>query len=48
MFVAGIRFPRKVINREKSGRVITMNFEKIVLNEAFAASDFAVPDLQPN
>jgi hypothetical protein len=48
MFVDGIRFPRKVINREKTGRTVTMNFEKIVLNEVHPAADFAVPDLQPN
>jgi hypothetical protein len=48
MFVDGIRFPRKVINREKTGRTVTMNFEKIVLNEVHPAADFTVPDLQPN
>jgi hypothetical protein len=48
MFVNGIRFPRKVSNREKSGRVVTMNFEKIVLNETYPASEFSVPALQPN
>lgn len=48
MFVNGIRFARKVSNREKSGRTVTLNFEKIVLNETFPASQFAVPPLQPN
>ena len=48
MFVNGIRFARKVSNREKSGRTVTLNFEKVVLNEVFPASDFAVPPLQPN
>lgn len=48
MFVDGIRFPRKVSNREKSGRTVTMHFEKIVLNEKHPASEFAVPALQPN
>jgi hypothetical protein len=48
MFVNGIRFARKVSNREKSGRTVTLNFEKVILNETFPASDFAVPPLQAN
>jgi hypothetical protein len=48
MFAEGIRFPRKVSNREKSGRTITMTFDRIVLNENYPAGDFAVPALQPN
>ncbi|SDR77258.1 hypothetical protein [Opitutus sp. GAS368] len=48
MFVNGIRFARKVSNREKSGRIVTLNFEQVVLNETFPASDFAVPPLQAN
>jgi outer membrane lipoprotein-sorting protein len=48
MIVNGIRFPRKVSNREKSGRTVTMNFDKIVLNEKHPASEFAVPAMQAN
>ncbi len=48
MVVDGIRFARKLINREKNGRIVTMTFEKIILNERHPASEFAVPALQPN
>lgn len=48
MFAQGIRFPRKVSNRDKSGKTVTMTFEKIVLNEAYPASEFAVPALPAN
>ena len=48
VFVDGIRFARKVRNREKSGRTVTLSFEKVILNETFPASDFAVPPLQAN
>jgi len=48
MFAQGIRFPRKVSNRDKSGKVVTMTFEKIVLNETYPAREFAVPDLPAN
>ncbi len=48
MFVDGIRFARKISNREKTGRTITMNLDKITLNEVHPASEFTVPSLQPN
>ncbi len=48
MFANGIRFPRKVSNREKSGKTVTMTFEKVVLNEVYPASEFAVPALPAN
>lgn len=48
MFAQGIRFPRKVSNRDKSGKTVTMTFEKIVLNEGYPASEFAVPVLPAN
>lgn len=48
MFAQGIRFPRKVSNRDKSGKTVTMTFEKVVLNEAYPAREFAVPDLPAN
>lgn len=48
MFAQGIRFPRKVSNRDKSGKTVTMTFEKIVLNEAYPAGEFSVPALPAN
>jgi hypothetical protein len=48
LFANGIRFPKKVSNREKTGKVVTMTFDKIVLNEKYPASDFAVPALPAN
>jgi hypothetical protein len=48
VFAGGIRFPRKVINREKNGRTVTMTFEKIAVNETYPATDFAVPALPAN
>lgn len=48
MFAQGIRFPRKVSNRDKTGKTVTMTFEKIVLNETYPAREFAVPDLPAN
>lgn len=48
IFANGIRFPRKVTNREKDGRAITMVFDQVILNETHAASEFAVPALREN
>lgn len=48
IFSHGIRFPRKVVNRDKDGRATTMVFESVVLNEAHAASEFTVPALREN
>ena len=48
ILVQGVRFPRKVSNRDKSGHVITMVFEQVILNEPHAASEFAVPALRAN
>ncbi len=48
MFAGGIRFPRKVTNREKGGRTVTMTFEKIAVNESYPAGDFAVPAVSGN
>ena len=44
--VNGVRFPRKITNREPSGKVTTILFDKIVLNENVPAGEFAVPALQ--
>ncbi len=48
MMASGIRFPKKVSNREKSGKTVTMTFDKITLNEVHPAADFAVPALPTN
>ena len=48
LMAAGIRFPKKVSNREKSGKTVTMTFDKITLNEVRPTSDFAVPALPTN
>jgi hypothetical protein len=48
IIVQGVRFPRKVSNRDKAGRVITMLFDQVILNEPHAASEFAVPALRAN
>ena len=44
--VNGIRFPRKLINREPNGKVTTIMLDKVVVNESVPASEFAVPSLQ--
>lgn len=48
IFVNGIRFPRKVSNRDRNGRTTNMVFDQIFLNEPHAASEFAVPALREN
>lgn len=48
IFANGIRFPRKVVNRDKGGRATTMVFDQVILNESHAASEFAVPALREN
>lgn len=44
----GIRFPRKVINRDKAGHTIVMAFDQVILNEPHAPAEFAVPTLRAN
>ncbi len=44
--VDGIRFPRKIVNKDPNGRVTTIIFDRIVLNESFPPSRFAVPSFQ--
>lgn len=46
MRVSGVRFPRRVVNKAPDGSVTAITFEKVVVNEAFPAEDFAVPSLQ--
>ena len=48
MTVNGVRFPRKVINKDANGQVQTLAIDKVVLNERVPASEFAVPDLPAN
>ena len=48
MIANGVRFPRKVINKGANGQATTITFDKVVLNESIAASEFAVPTLQGN
>lgn len=45
MIVNGIRFPQKVINTAPNGRSTTITFDKVTVNEPFAAESFAVPTL---
>jgi hypothetical protein len=48
MLVNGIRFPRKVVNREATGKQVIMVFEQVVLNEVYPAGEFSVPALPVN
>lgn len=43
IFVNGVRFPKKVINKAPSGRSTTITFEQVFVNESFPAETFAVP-----
>lgn len=47
MFVQGLRFPRRLINRTGGGVVSTITFESVAINEPFPAETFAVPALMP-
>ena len=44
--VQGVRFPKRVVNKSATGVVTAISFDKITVNEAFAADTFAVPSLQ--
>ncbi len=46
LLAGGVRFPRRVINKAPNGSVTAISFDKVVLNEDFAADTFAVPSLQ--
>ncbi|AOS43402.1 hypothetical protein Verru16b_00445 [Lacunisphaera limnophila] len=48
LFVNGIRFPRRVINKAPNGSVTAIVFEQVKVNEVFAADTFSVPSLQTN
>lgn len=49
MVVDGIRFPRSIVTTTKNAKgemqSVTINFEKITLNENFPSATFAVPSL---
>lgn len=47
LFVSGIRFPRKVVNKAQNGRLTTITFDKVTVNESFPADTFAVPSFEP-
>jgi hypothetical protein len=43
MFVGGIRFPRKMLNRTAEGRITVITFEKVTVGERFPAEVFSFP-----
>jgi outer membrane lipoprotein-sorting protein len=49
MVVNGVRFPRSIVTATKNAKgetqTVTINFEKVTLNEPFPATMFAVPSL---
>ena len=45
LIVNGIRFSKRVINRNADGKTQTLNIESLTLNESFPKSLFAVPAL---
>lgn len=45
MTVNGIRFPKRVINRTPDGKMTTITFDRVTLNESRPDSDFEVPSL---
>jgi outer membrane lipoprotein-sorting protein len=49
MIVDGVRFPRSIVTATKNAKgelqTVTINFEKIVLNQTFPAQQFRVPAL---
>lgn len=48
MIVNGVRFPKKVINKAPNGPTTTIVFERIELNVAVPAGEFAVPTFKAN
>ena len=49
IMASGVRFPKTIVQTNKAGagqiQTITLNFEKVTVNEAMPASLFAMPDL---
>jgi len=48
LIVNGVRFPQKVINKAPNGTTTTIVFDKVEVNPAVAASEFAVPTFRAN
>ena len=46
IIVNGVRFPRKVLNQAQGGRLATITFDKVTVNEVFPVETFAVPAFQ--
>jgi hypothetical protein len=46
MFVNGIRFPKRVINKSPGGAQTAISFDTVKVNEQFPSDMFAVPSLQ--
>ena len=46
IFVSGIRFPRKVVNKSAGGQVTVITFDKVTVGERFPSDVFAVPSMQ--
>ncbi len=44
IIVAGIRYPKVLINKSPEGQVATITFETVKVNEPLPAAEFAVPD----
>lgn len=43
MIVEGIRFPRTIVTRTTDGKIATITFDSVKVNERIPASEFAVP-----
>ncbi len=46
IIVKGVRFPRKVLNKAQNGRITTITFDQVTVNEVFTPETFAVPAFQ--
>lgn len=46
--VAGVRFPRALITRAADGKISTITFDSVKVNEPVSASEFAMPGLGAN
>ncbi len=48
IFVNGVRFPQKVINKAASGEITTITFDRVEVNQRLLPGEFAVPTLKAN
>jgi len=46
MFVQGVRFPKRVVNRSANGTVTAITFDQVMVNDLLPAEAFAVPSLE--